>query len=70
MSNQNLLTRSVENDGTATATEARVGDVITTIISTDAAVVGMHGLAQRAILFAGGMAAQSYRKTGSLNFLA
>lgn len=54
---------------TATAANATPVDVLTTAISTDSAVTGMLGLAQRAAFFVGGMAVQSKLKTNTFNFL-
>lgn len=52
---------------TATVADATIGDIFTTVISTDTAVTGMYGLAQRALLVVGGMAIQSKRKLGTFN---
>lgn len=55
-------------DGTtATVAPATLGDIVTTLVSTDSAVTGMYGLAQRAGLFVAGMAVQNKRVGGSLN---
>lgn len=51
----------------ATVADAKIGDIFTTIVSTDSAVTGMYGLAQRAGLVVAGMAAQSYRVSGNIN---
>lgn len=50
--------------------DAGLVDLVTTVISTDTALTGMLGLAQRAGLFIGGMAVQSKLKTNSFNFLS
>lgn len=50
--------------------DAGLVDLVTTVISTDTALTGMLGLAQRASLFIGGMAVQSKLKTNSFNFLS
>lgn len=54
---------------TATAEEAKIGDIVTTLFSTDQAVTGTYGLAQKVFLVLGGMSFQSQRKSGSWNFL-
>lgn len=54
---------------TATAEEAKIGDIFTTLFSTDQAVTGTYGLVQKVGVFAAGMSFQSQRKTGSWNFL-
>lgn len=54
---------------TATAEEAKIGDIITTLFSTDQAVTGTYGLVQKAGLVVAGMSFQSQRKSGSWNFL-
>ena len=53
----------------ATTSDATWLDALTTAISTDTAVTGMVGLAQRGALFVGGMAVQNKIKNGSFNFL-
>lgn len=55
---------------TATVANAEIMDTVTTLFSTNEAVTGLLGLAQKVGLVLAGMAAQSYRKTGSLNILA
>lgn len=54
---------------TVTAKPAEMLDIVTTAVSTDSALTGMYGLAQRAALVAIGMATQSKIKTGSFNFI-
>lgn len=63
------VTANAEGVAQATAVKASWMDALTTVISTDSAVTGMIGLAQRGALFAAGMATQSKLKTGSFNFL-
>jgi hypothetical protein len=59
---------TVAADGlSATVADATMGDIVTTLVSTDSAVTGTYGLVQRAGLFVGGMATQEYRRTGRLN---
>jgi len=55
------------DETTATVAEATVGDIFTTVLSTDSAVTGMYGLAQRAGLFTGGMALQNVRNGNGIN---
>lgn len=52
---------------TATVATATIGDVFTTILSTDSAVTGLYGVAQKAALFVGGMAFQNNRLGQGLN---
>lgn len=59
---------TVSADGaTATVADAKIMDIATTAISTDSAVTGVYGLAQRAALVIGGMTINSYRLRGSFN---
>jgi len=57
----------VAADGTATATDATLMDVATTLFSTDSALTGTYGLLQRGGLFVAGMSLQSKRKLGTFN---
>lgn len=59
----------VENEGVteAVVSDATIGDIVTTIISTDSAVTGVYGIAQRAALVLAGMSAQEFRRSGSIN---
>lgn len=52
----------------ATVTEATIGDIFSTVISTDSSLTGAYKLAQSALLVAGGMAAQNMRLGRGLNF--
>lgn len=52
---------------TATVSDATIGDIGSTLISTDSAVTGVYGLAQKALLVGGGMMVNSYRLRGSFN---
>lgn len=54
---------------TATVATATIGDVFTTAISTDSAVTGLYGIAQKAGLVALGMAVQNNRLGNGWNFL-
>lgn len=60
------ITLSADGE-TATVADAKLGDILTTAVSTDSAVTGMYGLLQRAGLFVGGMAVNSFRLRGSIN---
>lgn len=55
------------DEATATVADAKIGDVFSTLISTDSAVTGVYGLAQKALLVGGGMMINSYRLRGSFN---
>lgn len=63
------VTENAAGNATVTHKDAELIDVFTTVISTNSAVTGGYGLAQRALLFVGGMATQSKLKTDSFNFL-
>lgn len=54
---------------TATTKDSDLFDILTTSLSTDSAVTGAHGLIQRGLFFAGGMAVNNYMKRGSFNFV-
>lgn len=54
------ITQSADGT-TATLAPATLSDVFTTILSTDTVLTGTMGLAQKAALFVGGMAAQNMR---------
>lgn len=59
---------TVSADGsTASVADAQIADIATTVISTDSAVTGLYGLAQRVGLVVGGMMAQKYRDSRSIN---
>lgn len=51
----------------ATIAVAKLGDILTTAISTDSALTGMYGLLQKGGLVAIGMTANAYRLRGSFN---
>lgn len=59
----------VAANGTTTAEDAVFLDVITTAVSTDAALTGSLGLLQRGLFFVGGMMVQNKRKVGTWNIL-
>lgn len=66
----NLVTVTTTNGTTsATVEESKVGDVLTTLISSDQALTGTHAFIQKGLILLGGMALQSRRTTGSFNFL-
>lgn len=52
---------------TATVADATITDVFTSVISTNEAVTGLYGLAQKAGLFVAGMAVQNNRLGQGLN---
>jgi len=54
---------------TVTAKPAELMDVVTTAFSTDSALTGAYGFAQKAALVVTGMSIQSKLKTNSFNFL-
>lgn len=55
------------NGDTAAVTEAKLMDVVTTLISADQALTGTYGFLQKGLLVGGGMVLQEYRRSGSLN---
>lgn len=55
------------DEKTATVADATVGDIFTTILSTDSSVTGMYAFAQRALLVAGGMVVQNVRVGNGYN---
>lgn len=55
------------DEATATVTDAKIGDIFTTAVSTESAVTGVYGLAQKALLVTGGMLINSYRLRKSFN---
>jgi len=57
------------DEATATVSAATISDIFTTAISTNTVVTGTYGLVQKGLLVVAGMAAQSYRANGSVNFL-
>lgn len=68
MSHKIVVTPAVGNTpAAAVVSEAKVMDIVTTLFSSDSAVVGTYGLIQKAALFAGGMSVQSKRKLGTFN---
>lgn len=58
---------TIISDNEAVIQDATIGDIVTTIVSTDSAVTGVYGIAQRAGLVLAGMVAQEYRRNGSFN---
>jgi hypothetical protein len=66
MSTSKKVTLNAAGDA-ATVAVATIGDVFTTAISTDSAVTGMYGLAQKAGLVAVGMAVNAKRLRDSYN---
>lgn len=55
------------DNATATVTDAVIGDILTTAISSNEAVTGMYALVQKAAFFVGGMMVQSKRKQDTFN---
>jgi len=51
----------------ATVTEAKIMDILTTAVSSTEAVTGTYGLVQKAAFVVGGMAIQSKRLRGDFN---
>lgn len=66
-----LITITEGTNGVVTAAtkDAELLDVVTTSLSANSGVIGLHGLLQRGLFFIGGMATQSKLKYGTFNFL-
>lgn len=52
---------------TATVADAKIGDILSTVVSTDSALTGVYGLAQKGLMVVGGMMINSYRLRNSFN---
>jgi hypothetical protein len=61
-----LVTLSAD-ETTATVADAKAGDIVSTLFSSNSAVTGAYGYIQKGALFLGGMATQEYRRTGNIN---
>lgn len=61
-----IVTLSAD-EATATVAEAKLGDIFTTVLSSNKALTGTYGFIQKAGLVAGGMLVNSYRLAGSFN---
>lgn len=69
--NNNKVIKTIRNDVVSyVPAEATVGDIFTTAFSTSEAIVGVHGLAQRALLVTAGMAGQSLLAGQGMKFWA
>jgi len=60
------LTLNAAGDA-ATVADATISDIFTTAISMDSAVTGLYGLAQKGLLFVGGMVVQNARLGNGYN---
>ena len=68
MSNKIVVTPANGNTpASASVSEAKVMDILTTALSTDSAVTGTYGLIQKGLIFLGGMSVQNKRRMGSFN---
>lgn len=56
------------DEKSATVTDATIGDVFSTILSSNSAVTGLYGFAQKAGLAISGAAVQNMRVRGNLKF--
>lgn len=56
------------DETTATVTEATIGDIFTTVLSSSKAVTGIYGFVQKAGLAVAGAAVQNMRVRGNLKF--
>lgn len=70
MSKKAIQNTAADGSVSYTSTDATIGDVFTTLLNTNEAVFGLHGLAQRGLLLAGGMAGQSVLSGQGLKFWA
>lgn len=70
MANSKKIIQNEAADGsvTFTSTDATIGDIFTTLVSTNESVNGFYGLAQRGLLLAGGMVGQSVLSGGGFKF--
>lgn len=66
MAESKKITLNAAGDAATIAT-ATIGDVFTTVLSTDSAFTGLYGVAQKAGLFIAGMAFQNNRLGQGLN---
>lgn len=62
-----LLTLNAAGDA-ATVTDAKIGDIFTTVLSTTQAVTGMYGLVQKIGLGVIGATIQTQRLRGDMKF--
>lgn len=71
MAESQKVTVVEKSDGSVTVSTApaKLLDTVTTLLSTDSALTGALGLAQKIALVAGGMSLNSKLKTGSFNFI-
>lgn len=67
MSKKLTLVKAADGTHSATVADAKIADVVTTLISADQTLTGMYGFVQKAALVGGGMVLQEYRRSGSLN---
>lgn len=70
MSKKVIQNTAADGSVSYTSTNATIGDIFTTALKTNEAVMGLHGLGQRALLLAGGMAGQSVLSGQGLKFWA
>lgn len=70
MANSKKIIQNEAADGTVTFTssDATIGDIFTTLVSTNESVNGFYGLAQRGLLLVGGMVGQSALSGGGFKF--
>lgn len=61
-----LVTLSADETA-ATVVDAEIGDIFSSVLSSDKAVTGTYGLIQKVGLVFGGMLINSYRLRGSFN---
>lgn len=62
-----LITLAAD-EKTAVVTDATIGDVFKTLLSSNSAVTGLYGFAQKAGLAVAGAAVQNMRVRGNLKF--
>lgn len=68
MSHKIVVTPATGNSpASASVSDAKIMDILTTALSTDSAVTGSYGLIQKMALFVGGMSVQNKRKLGTFN---
>lgn len=67
MSQKVTLTKQADGSYTAATEDAVIGDIITTLLSSDQAVTGWMKFGQMGAMLVGGMAIQEKRRSGKWN---
>jgi len=67
MESKHITLGGTDDAPTATITTATIGDMFTSLFSSNEAVTGFLGMGQKALLVGAGMVAQSVRMGGGVN---